>query len=101
MAASKAGGGDFWILIAAVFMLVSAGIGYWAAQRTQRQIDMIHLGLKQAAHGNYAARLPEEGARTFMPVFQEFNDMLEALDRANAVYSAFRRRAGHARSGFQ
>jgi len=84
-AASKFGGGDFWIFIAAVFILVSAGIGYWAAQRTQRQIDVLYLGLKQAAHGNYAARLPEEGARTFMAVYQEFNDMVEALDQRMQV----------------
>ena len=54
---------DWWIGVAVLFLLVSAGFGYWAAQRIQRQIDMLSFGLKQAAHGNYGARLPEEGAR--------------------------------------
>ncbi|WP_188993245.1 sensor histidine kinase [Paenibacillus nasutitermitis] len=72
---------DLWIGITALFLLISAGFGYWAAQRIQRRMDMLHLGLKQASHGNYSARLPEEGARNFTAVFREFNDMLEALDQ--------------------
>ncbi|MBM7565339.1 sensor histidine kinase [Paenibacillus sacheonensis] len=69
---------DWWIGVIAIFLLVSAGFGYWAAKRIQRQIDMMVIGLKQAAHGNYGTRLPEEG--TFTPAFREFNDMLESLD---------------------
>lgn len=69
---------DWWLAVIVVLMLVSAGFGYWATKRIHRQIDMMVLGLKQAAHGNYDTRLPEEGA--FTPAFREFNDMLESLD---------------------
>ncbi|WP_219835946.1 sensor histidine kinase [Paenibacillus sp. R14(2021)] len=69
---------DWWLAVAALFLVVSAAFGYWAAKRIQRQIDMMVIGLKQAAHGNYDTRLPEEGA--FTPAFREFNDMLASLD---------------------
>ncbi|SEO20489.1 sensor histidine kinase [Paenibacillus sp. OV219] len=67
-----------WIGVAVVFLLISAVFGYWAAQRIQRQIDLLVLGLKQTAHGNYSTRLPEVGLLT--PAYREFNDMLESLD---------------------
>ncbi|WP_206098549.1 sensor histidine kinase [Paenibacillus montanisoli] len=67
-----------WIGVAVIFLLISAVFGYWAAQRIQRQMDLLVLGMKQAAHGNYSARLPEQGA--FMPALREFNDMMTALD---------------------
>jgi NarL family two-component system sensor histidine kinase LiaS len=73
-------GNDLWLAVAAGFLLVSAGFGYYAAQRIQRRVDMLYLGLKQAAHGNYSVRLPEEGVRSFANVFSEFNDMVESLD---------------------
>jgi NarL family two-component system sensor histidine kinase LiaS len=76
----KAGNSDLWIGVAAVFLIISAGFGYWAAQRIQRRVDVLHLGLKQASHGNYTIRLPEESAQIFTAVFREFNDMLESLD---------------------
>ncbi|MBP3962221.1 sensor histidine kinase [Paenibacillus lignilyticus] len=69
---------SLWIGVAVLFLLISAVFGYWAAQRIQRQMDLIVLGLKQAAHGNYSSRLPEEGS--FTPAFREFNDMMESLD---------------------
>ncbi|QYR20469.1 sensor histidine kinase [Paenibacillus sp. sptzw28] len=76
----KVGNSDLWIGVAAVFLIISAGFGYWAAQRIQRRVDVLHLGLKQVSHGNYSVRLPEESAQIFTAVFREFNDMLESLD---------------------
>ncbi|MFC4102958.1 sensor histidine kinase [Paenibacillus xanthanilyticus] len=77
---SQVGKDDLWIGVAAVFLLVSGAFGYWAAQRYQRRIDLLHLGLKQAAHGNYAIRLPEEGARSFAAAIREFNELQAALE---------------------
>ena len=71
---------DLWIVVAAVFLLASAAFGYFAAQRIQRRIDMMYLGIMQAAHGNYSTRLPEDGARSFTPLFREFNDMLQSMN---------------------
>ncbi|MBW7474621.1 sensor histidine kinase [Paenibacillus oenotherae] len=72
---------DLWIGVAAVIVLVSGGFGYWSAQRIQRRIDMLYLGIKQAAHGNYEVRLPQNGARSFTAVFLEFNEMVQSLDQ--------------------
>lgn len=72
---------DLWIGVAAVILLVSCGFGYWNAQRIQRRIDMLYLGLKQAAHGNYEVRLPQSGARSFTAVYLEFNEMAQSLEQ--------------------
>ncbi|MBB3108370.1 NarL family two-component system sensor histidine kinase LiaS [Paenibacillus phyllosphaerae] len=77
---SQIGKHDLWIGVVAVFLLVSCAFGYWSAQRIQLRLDMIHLGLKQAANGNYAIRLPEEGARSFAPAIREFNELQSALE---------------------
>src|SRR5690606_37370556 len=58
--------------VAAVFIVANIGVGYWAAQRMQRRIDSLHLGIKQAISGNLAVRIPEEGARSFTPIYREF-----------------------------
>ncbi|CAH1189967.1 Sensor histidine kinase LiaS [Paenibacillus plantiphilus] len=71
---------DLWIGVAAVILLVSCGFGYWSAQRIQRRIDMMYLGIKQAAHGNYEVRLPQSGARSFTALFLEFNEMVQTLE---------------------
>lgn len=71
---------DLWIGVAAVILLVSCGFGYWSAQRIQRRIDMMYLGIKQAAHGNYEVRLPQSGARSFTALFMEFNEMVQTLE---------------------
>lgn len=67
--------------VAAVFIVANIGVGYWAAQRMQRRIDSLHLGIKQAISGNLAVRIPEEGARSFTPIYREFNEMAAMLER--------------------
>jgi len=70
-----------WTTVAAVFLLVNVGFGYWAAQRLQRRIDALHFALKQAAHGNLDVRLPEAGARSFAAAYGEFNEMAATLQQ--------------------
>jgi len=77
---SRAGEKDPWIGVAAIFLLVSGVFGYFVAQRIHRRMDMLHLGLKQASHGNFDVRLPENGARAFSPVFREFNELVASLE---------------------
>ncbi|MFD0717539.1 histidine kinase [Paenibacillus sp. GCM10027626] len=77
---SRFGQKDLWFGVSAVFILVSSIFGYFAAQRIQRRIDMLYLAIKQAAHGNYDVRLPENSARSFAPAFREFNQMAAALE---------------------
>lgn len=72
--------GDWRSAAAAAFVLVNVAIGYWAAQRFQRRIDALHFAIKQAVSGNLAVRIPEEGARSFAPVYREFNEMASILE---------------------
>jgi two-component system, NarL family, sensor histidine kinase LiaS len=72
---------EWWSAVAAAFLLVNVGFGYWAAQRFQRRIDALHLALKQVASGNMAVRIPEAGARSFTPAYREFNEMAKKLEQ--------------------
>jgi len=71
--------GDWRSAAAAVFVLVNIGIGYWAAQRIQRRVDALHLAIKQALNGNLSVRIPEDGARSFAPIYRDFNEMAAKL----------------------
>lgn len=67
---------------AAVFLLVSAAFGYWAAQRIQRRIDLLHLSLKQAANGNYSVRISEYGhPMSFTEAYREFNELARQMEQ--------------------
>jgi len=72
--------GDWRSAAAAAFVLVNIGVGYWAAQRIQRRVDALHFAIKQAVSGNLAVRIPEEGARSFAPVYRDFNEMAAKLE---------------------
>ncbi|WP_053371980.1 sensor histidine kinase [Paenibacillus sp. FJAT-27812] len=65
---------------AAVFLLVSAAFGYWAAQRIGRRIDTLHLSLKQASNGNFGVRITEGGHNSFIEVYREFNELAEQME---------------------
>lgn len=65
---------------ASVFLLVSAGFGYWAAQRIGRRIDTLHLSLKQASNGNFSVRITEGGHNSFIEVYREFNELAEQME---------------------
>ncbi|PZD94320.1 sensor histidine kinase [Paenibacillus sambharensis] len=70
-----------WLAVAAAFVVINLGFGYWAGRRVQRGIDSLHLAVKQVSSGNLAVRLPEGGARSFTATFREFNEMAAALER--------------------
>jgi len=72
--------GDWRSAAAAAFVLVNIAVGYWAAQRNQRRIDALHFAIKQAVSGNLSVRIPEEGARSFAPVYRDFNEMAAKLE---------------------
>jgi len=64
---------------AILILLVSAGFGYWAAQRFGQRLDTLHLSLKQAVNGNYEVRIMEQGHNSFVPVYREFNELAEQM----------------------
>ena len=69
------------LTIPLIVILLNLALGYWVAQRWQRRIDTLHLALKQAANGNLAISIPEEGARSFTAAYHEFNVMAKAMQQ--------------------
>lgn len=76
----KMAGIDVLICSAVVFLLISLGFGYWAAQRNGRYIETLHLSLKQAVNGNYEVRIAEAGHHSFVQVYHEFNELAEQME---------------------
>ncbi|GLX65859.1 sensor histidine kinase [Paenibacillus glycanilyticus] len=64
---------------ASVFLLVSAGFGYWTGQHIQRRIDTLQLALKQAVNGNFEVRITESGD-SFSELYHEFNELAELME---------------------
>ncbi|MCU6709867.1 sensor histidine kinase [Paenibacillus sp. J5C_2022] len=65
---------------AVVIVVVSGAFGYWAAQRFDQRVDTLHLSLKQAVNGNYQVRITEKGHNSFVPVYQEFNELAKGME---------------------
>ncbi|CAM3376042.1 MULTISPECIES: sensor histidine kinase [Paenibacillus] len=70
-----------WFVYAAGVILFSGIAGYIAGQRIQRPLDLLHLNMLQAAKGNLTVRLPVIEDGSFSRVYDEFNGMIEALEK--------------------
>lgn len=70
-----------WLYNIAGIFFLSLIIGYIAGRRIQRKIDALHLSMLQVAKGNLSVRLPEMADQTFSGVYQEFNNMSEAVEK--------------------
>lgn len=69
-----------WLAWAAVLLLASMIVAYMLGRRVQRRIDMLQLALKQAAAGNWNAKLPLLRMDAFSGVYRDFNAMLRKLE---------------------
>ncbi|MDQ6419919.1 sensor histidine kinase [Paenibacillus sp. LHD-117] len=63
-----------------IVLLVSAGFGYWAAQRFGQRLDSLFLAIKQAVNGNYEVRITENGTNSFGPLYREFNELAKNME---------------------
>ena len=70
-----------WMYYAVGILLFTAAAGYIAARRIQRPLDLLHLNMLQVAKGNLTARLPAAEDPSFAQVYNEFNNMIEALEK--------------------
>ncbi|WP_055109000.1 sensor histidine kinase [Paenibacillus ihumii] len=70
-----------WIYIIAGILVFILIIGYIAGQRIQRRLDSLHLNMLQVAKGNLSVRMPDTADQTFSGVYQEFNNMTEAVEK--------------------
>lgn len=78
--------GDYFNMIelkigaASIVVVVSAGFGYWAAQRFGHRLDTLFLAIKQAVNGNYGVRIAENGANSFGQLYREFNALAKNME---------------------
>lgn len=78
-----------WIYIIAGILVFILIIGYIAGQRIQRRLDYLHLNMLQVAKGNLAVRMPDTVDQTFSGVYQEFNNMTEAVEKKMKLLQQF------------
>lgn len=71
---------NFWIGIAAILLVVGLTVGFFAALRLQRQLDVLHLGIIQLAKGNLAARVSASGSSLYR-IALDFNEMASSLEQ--------------------
>lgn len=71
---------ELWLTWTTVLVLVQVGISYRFGVSTQRKLDQLQLAMKQAAAGNWGARLPELEYDAFTEVHRDFNRMLGSIE---------------------
>ncbi|HEX7057097.1 MAG TPA: sensor histidine kinase [Bacilli bacterium] len=63
-----------------VVVLIGFSVGYFAAHRLQRQLDPLHLGIRQVAKGNLSGRITFVGRNSFADIYRDFNEMTDVLE---------------------
>lgn len=66
---------------AAIVVLATMITGYIAALRLQRKIDLLDLNMLKVSKGNLAVRMPETEDSSFGRVYEEFNVMMESIEK--------------------
>lgn len=70
-----------WLYDMAGVVVLTLIIGYIAGRRIQGRIDLLHLNMLQVAKGNLSVRMPETVDQTFAGAYQEFNNMMNAMEK--------------------
>lgn len=70
-----------WIYNVVAIVVLTLIIGYVAGRRIQRRIDLLHLNMLQVATGNLSIRMPDTVDQSFSGVYQEFNNMINAVEK--------------------
>ncbi|MNO69245.1 Sensor histidine kinase LiaS [compost metagenome] len=70
-----------WIYDIVGIVVLTLIIGYIAGRRIQGRIDNLHLNMLQVAKGNLSVRMPETSDQSFSGVYQEFNNMTDAVEK--------------------
>lgn len=70
-----------WIYNVIGVVVLTLIIGYIAGRRIQGRIDTLHLNMLQVAKGNLSVRMPQTVDQSFAGVYQEFNNMTDAVEK--------------------
>lgn len=68
-----------FVVAVAIAFLLSVALGALLAWRVSRPLNRLGVAARRLAAGDYAARVPREGARELVPVSDSFNQMAAAL----------------------
>lgn len=72
---------EWWLSITVVLLFAGISVGYYTAQRFQRRLDAIHLGVIQLTKGNLSGRIDSGGNGAFDRIFIDFNKMAASLEQ--------------------
>ncbi len=64
-----------------ILVLIGLSVGYYAAQRFQRQLDTLHLGMIQMAKGNLSGRIEFSCKNSFADLYEDFNEMAFSVEQ--------------------
>lgn len=87
--------GSWWLFIAlaGVAGLLSLLVGISISRRMSEPIKNLTSGVRAVAHGDYAARVPEEGGREIEELAVGFNAMTAQLESLRRMEAVMRHRA--------
>jgi len=66
------------ILIACSFLAVGTVVGFAAAVRFQRKVNVLHMAILQLSRGNLSEKIPVTGTDSFDKIYDDFNEMAES-----------------------
>src|SRR5690606_35499967 len=67
------------ILIACCFLAVGTVVGFAAAVRLQRKVNVLHMAILQLSRGNLSEKIPVTGTDSFDKIYDDFNEMAESM----------------------
>jgi signal transduction histidine kinase len=73
------------LLIVCSFLAIGAVIGFVAALRFQRKVNVLHLGILQLSRGNLSEKIPVTGTDSFDKIYDDFNEMAESVKNRIAL----------------
>lgn len=73
------------LLICLSFVAVCAVVGFVAALRFHRKVNVLHLSILQLARGNLSEKIPVTGSDSFDKIYDDFNEMAESVKNRIAM----------------
>lgn len=73
------------LLVLCAFLTIGAVVGFVAALRFQRKVNVLHLGILQLSRGNLNEKLPVTGTDSFDKIYYDFNEMAESVKNRIAL----------------
>lgn len=67
------------VLIGLALLAIGSVVGFVAALRFQRKVNVLHLGIIQLSRGNLSEKIPVTGTDSFDKIYYDFNEMAESV----------------------